>query len=210
MMIETIATLFGILVGAAGLYYGHRAHHSSIQAPILKLAFCHPNTRRPMPIPRDPRQPTKFQASPVDHLVKKKEVKEGQAVGFHIPFIIRNVGTRTARQVRIHARYSPAFVVLTNGTQIEDSDRPNWLVTEHNIADLHPQQSYTFEGDFIAPPDETVHGFEFNIPVKFRDNVPGSVEVKVKISAVIEIVVFADDLEPIFRRAIFESKEQNA
>jgi hypothetical protein len=201
MSIEGIGAAFGVLFGLVGLYDAYRARRLSIRAPILKLSFCHPNTRKSVTTPSDPRRSIEIHTSSTDYAKQKERVEAGEELGFYIPFVIKNVGTRTARQIKVHARYSPAFAVSTGGKKIEDGDRPNWMVFEHDIPDLHPQQSYTYEGDFLIPDERAVHGFKVKVPVTFRDNVSANLTLQVQTASIIEIAVFADDLEPVFRRA---------
>ena len=206
-MIEALSVLFAIVSGLASWYYAHRAHKSSVQAPILKMAFCHPDTKRAVPTPHDPRTVIELCVQAADFKGMKEHAPPGALVGFSLPFMIRNVGTRTAKEIRVHARYGAGLSVSTNGKRIMDGDRPNWMVIENELDDLHPKQTLTYEGDLLVPCDELVHGVDVTTPVTSLDKKSATVTVHAELGALVEVVVFAQDLEPIVRRArvVFEA-----
>ena len=195
---EYISEISGIFLGIMALIYTHRAHKHSMRAPSLKLAFCHPDTTKPFSVGSDPRRPARFVINAAYNSTKKN-APEGSILSFPLPFIIRNHGTITAKNITVHARYGSAWSVKTDGKQIEDGDRPEWVVVEHSLPDLHPKQTHTYKGDEIAPAEELVNGIFVDVPATTKDGIKIIAKTHVRMASYVQVVVYCENCEPIIR-----------
>ncbi|MGC3972016.1 MAG: hypothetical protein QM775_33145 [Pirellulales bacterium] len=126
------------------------------------------------------------------------EKSQGVRAGLLLPVIIRNVGTRTARKIILRVRYSVLLEVASNNEQREDVDRRHWIVIDHEIPDLNPQQHHKFPGDMLRPTNELLEGMLVETTTDLKDRKNVRVTMHVLMAAPVEMILYSEDAEPLF------------
>jgi hypothetical protein len=195
-MWEVALGTFTIVTTIAALAYARHAHRQSLNAPILKLALYHPASASHIEAPKQP--------CDIVLLLNRGSFNiaiatpDGKALGFPLPIIIRNVGTKTARDIILRVRHSILLKVASNGQPIEDVDRPEWLVIDHAIPDLNPKQAHKLIDDYLLPTDALENGLASGTWVTTKDKRKVYIKFKAEFTALIEILLYSADTEPIF------------
>jgi hypothetical protein len=205
-MWELSLGIFTIVTTIIALIYAHHAHKQSVNAAILKLALGNPADGTYIESPKQP----------IDIMLRLSsgsfntpiETANGKTLVYPLPIIIRNVGTKTARDIILRARYSMILGVASNGQRVEDVDRAEWTVVDHPIPDLNPKQTYKLPGDYLLPTNALIHGLPFKTSATTKDKKKVYIEGRTQLGALVEILLYSADTEPAFLSCHIKVKDE--
>ncbi len=203
------STIFGALLATLGILFAWHGYRNSVRAPILKVSLWNADGRS-VDFPTQTNALGHIPLRVSEFMPPGKPLDNSARVSFRIPLVIRNAGTRSARDIRVHARYSTLFGVVSSGHAREDADRPQWTVIEHTIPDLHPRQSHKIAGDALIPDDRWLRAVVVEGKAQTKDGVNIKYKVGVELSAHVEFVVFSKDTEPIYHECCFELQRDSS
>jgi hypothetical protein len=206
-MLEVALGIFTVVTTIVALAYARHAHKQSVHAPILRLGLGNPTDGTYVETPKQPIDiMLRLSSSSFNTLL---ETPSGKALVYPLPIVIRNVGTKTARDITLRARYSMMLEVASNGQQVEDVDRTEWIVIDHRIPDLNPKQTYKFHGDYLLPTNELVHGLPFKTSAMTKDKQTVLIEGRAQFKALVEILLYSADTEPVFLSCRIKIKDDS-
>ena len=200
-MWELALGIFTVVTTVAALSYAHYAYKQSVHAPILKLALGINGAYI-----EAPKQPIDITLR-LDRSVF--DIQEGETKGFPLPIVIRNAGTKTARDIILRARYSIILKVVSNRGPVEDVDRPEWIVIDHHIPDLNPKRVHKFAGDFLVPSDILMNGVAVETSAVTKDRKKVHIKALAAVSAIVEFVLYSADTEPAFLSCQIKIKKED-
>jgi hypothetical protein len=207
-MWQVALNIFTVVTTILALAYAHHAHRQSVHAPILRVALSNPVDGSYIEAPKEPIDITLRinRHGPISSL----EVQDSEVRGFPLPVVIRNLGTKTAQGIILRARYSAFLKVVSHGQPVEDVDRKEWIVIDHSIPDLNPKQAHRFSGDLLLPTETLIHGVTVDTVVTTKDRKKVRVKARAEGAAIIEILVYSADAEPVFLFCKVKVKKDDA
>jgi len=208
MIVETTIAVVCAIATVLSTLYARHAYKSSVKAPLLKVELMTTNGH-PVDIPEKSSGVAIIILRPSDFL--KPKCGKANRVTLKFSIVVRNSGTLSAKSLRLRIRYSSLFGVMlsSNGEFRDDADRPNWIVVEHKLPDLHPRQSHTIESDHLVPHEKWLKGMDVAGKASTRNGHMVNYKLKAWLEAWVEFVLYAEDVEPVYRECCFKLEQSD-
>lgn len=187
----------GVLVALWGIWYAHKSYLIAKKAPIVRVGYY--DIKRRQITNSVPLTQSTFEFK-----------KDGYSQPIEVPFIVRNIGRLTAKNIQLNVRYPGALKVHSSARRIVDENDPILsmnIVIAHKVPHLQPQAQVLIK-DAIEIPKYFFEGLTGKVHTTSKDGIPIQATWRAEFDLIVECVLFYNDSLPTYASVTLFDKDK--